>query len=77
MIGTSAVPAAAAQRPAVGPVQGQRVKENIYLCQDGVYRWVYEYKLMSNPTILITIMKVLGLSVGILKFFIVFRNFSF
>ncbi|MBP5606337.1 MAG: hypothetical protein J6X60_12495 [Ruminiclostridium sp.] len=46
-------------------MQGQRVTENIYLCPDGVYHWAYEYKLMRDPTILITLFKVVILSVGI------------
>ncbi len=66
-MGAAAVPSAhTARQPAQAPpIQGQRVTENIYLCPDGVYRWAYEYKLMRNPTILITIFKVMVLSVGI------------
>ncbi len=60
----TAEPAAAAP-----PIQGQRVTENIYLCADGVYRWVYEYRMMSNPTILFTIFKVLGIGFGAVYLF--------
>ncbi|MBQ3841322.1 MAG: zinc ribbon domain-containing protein [Ruminiclostridium sp.] len=42
------------------PIQGQKVTENIYLCPDGVYRWIYEFKMMKNPTVLFTIWKIFG-----------------
>ncbi len=35
---------------------------NILYCDDGKYRWIYEMNMMKNPTLLITIFKVLGLS---------------
>jgi hypothetical protein len=44
---------------------GRRISENIYLCSDGKYRWVYEFPMLKNPTIIITVWKVLGLSFGI------------
>jgi len=50
-------------------LQGERVTENIYLCPDGKYRWAYEYHMLSNPTILITVWKVLALSFGIVMLF--------
>ena len=31
----------------------------VTLCEDGVYRWYYEFPMMKNPTILFTIWKVL------------------
>ena len=54
--------AAAAQDPvsAQTPVQGRRITENIYLCPDGVYRWIYEFAMLKNPTILFTIWKIFG-----------------
>lgn len=66
-IGAAAVPSVRTVRQTAPgtPIQGQRVTENIYLCPDGVYRWAYEYKLMRDPTILITIFKVVVLSAGI------------
>ena len=43
-------------------LEGKKVTENIYLCPDGKYRWYYEFDMMRNPAILITVFKVLGLS---------------
>lgn len=45
--------------------QEGKVTENIRLCPDGVYRWSYEYKMLKNPTVLFTVWKVLGISIGI------------
>ena len=45
--------------------EGRKVTENIWLCPDGVYRWVYEYPMLKNPTILFTVWKVLLLSCAI------------
>ena len=30
----------------------QKVTENILLCPDGKYRWVYEFEMLKNPTLL-------------------------
>ena len=38
--------------------QGKRVTENIVLCPDGKYRWVYEFSMLRNPVILLTIVKI-------------------
>ncbi len=49
----------------------QKPSPNIELCADGVYRWIYEYKMMKNPVILFTIIKVIiiaALVIGILTF---------
>lgn len=35
---------------------------SIRLCADGKYRWVYEFSMLKNPTLLFTIWKVLALS---------------
>ena len=43
----------------------ERVTENIYLCKDGKYRWIYEMPMLKNPTILFTVWKVLGISLAI------------
>lgn len=45
-------------------IKGQKVSENIFLCPDGAYRWVYEFDMLKNPTILITVWKVLFISFG-------------
>ncbi len=39
-------------------IEGQKVSENIYLCPDGKYRWVYELSMIKNPIILFTIWKI-------------------
>ena len=50
-------------------VDGERVTDNIYLCRDGVYRWVYEMSMLKNPTILYTVWKILGcIFIGIFAF---------
>ena len=46
-------------------IGGEKVTENVYLCADGKYRWSYEYKMMKNPTIFLTVLKVLGMSAAI------------
>lgn len=42
-------------------IEGQKVSENIYLCPDGKYRWVYELNMLANPVILFTIWKIFGI----------------
>ena len=44
---------------------GRKVTENIILCPDGKYRWVYEFQMLKNPAILITVLKVLLLSFAV------------
>ena len=46
-------------------LEGKKVTENVYLCPDGVYRWIYEFPMVKNPTILITVWKVLLVSCAI------------
>ena len=41
-------------------MQGRKVTENIYLCPDGMYRWIYEFRMMKNPAILFTLLKIFG-----------------
>lgn len=46
---------------------------NIMFCEDGKYRWYYEYKMLKNPTILFTVLKVLylgSLAPALLTFFL-------
>ncbi len=38
--------------------EGARITENIYLCEDGKYRWVYEMPILKNPTIFILVWKI-------------------
>ena len=50
------------------PSQGS----SIVVDEDGVYRWVYEFNLLTNPTILLTVVKVfLGIIVALIAFGIV------
>lgn len=46
-------------------LSGQYVTPNIVKCEDGFYRWYYDYNMLKNPTILFTVFKVLGLTFGI------------
>jgi len=50
-------------------MEGERVTENIRLCPDGAYRWSYEFDMLRNPTILITVWKVLGIAFGAVYLF--------
>lgn len=50
-------------------IQGTKVTDNIYLCPDGAYRWVYEFDMLKNPTILITTWKVLLIAFGVVMAF--------
>ena len=43
-------------------IVGKTVSPNIKYCPDGVYRWIYEYDMLRNPTILFTVWKVLGMA---------------
>ena len=45
--------------------QGKEVR----LCADGKYRWVYEMHLLKNPTIFLTVLKVMLISIGIVWLF--------
>ena len=46
--------------------ESQQITTNIRLDPDGVYRWTYNFEMLKNPTILITVYKVLTLSFGII-----------
>ena len=50
-------------------LKGEPASENIWLCPDGVYRWTYEMDMLRNPKILITVWKVLGISLGVVFLF--------
>ena len=45
--------------------QGKEVR----LCNDGKYRWVYEMNMLKNPTIFITVLKVMMISIAIVWLF--------
>ncbi len=49
---------------------GTPVSEHIWRGPDGVYRWYYEFDMIKNPTILVTVYKVLGIAFGVTWLFI-------
>ena len=49
--------------------KGEQVTKNIVLCPDGVYRWSYEMNMLRNPTIMFSVWKAIGLSIGIVMVF--------
>ena len=51
-------------------IGGRYVTPNIILCDDGFYRWYYDFNMLKNPGILFTVFKVLGLSFGIVWLFV-------
>ncbi len=48
---------------------GRYVTPNILLCSDGKYRWMYELSMFKNPTIFITLCKIIGITLGIMFVF--------
>ncbi len=53
---------------------GKKVTENIFLCPDGKYRWVYELSMLKNPVILLTVVKVLLIAGAIVAAFVAVLN---
>ena len=53
----AAVHAGAESEPPAQPAAGG--SGNIRLCPDGKYRWYYEYRMMKNPTVLLTVWKIM------------------
>ena len=50
------------------------MSENVKKCDDGTYRWVYEFNMLKNPIILLTVLKIfLLVLVGIWVIFGIFR----
>ena len=50
------------------------MSENIKKCEDGSYRWVYEFDMLKNPIILLTVLKIfLLVLVGMWVVFGLFR----
>lgn len=52
------------------PAESRQISENIILCRDGSYRWIYEFPMLRNPVILFTVLKVLLLPLLILFCFL-------
>ncbi len=56
---------------------GTKATENIYLCPDGKYRWVYEFPMLKNPIILLTVWKIFGfIFLGIIVFLFLLELFD-
>ena len=58
----NAQPYTAANDP--GNMTGTYVTPNVLKCSDGKYRWMYELSMFSNPTIFITLCKIVGIALG-------------
>lgn len=44
-----------------GPIEDTSYEgKEVRLCKDGKYRWKYEMNMLTNPTIFLTVLKVLG-----------------
>ncbi len=57
--------------------EGKKVTENIYLCPDGKYRWIYELSMLKNPVILLAVLRVLLISGGIVAgYVLILKLFS-
>lgn len=50
-------------------VMDETINNRVTLFPDGKYRWVYEVKMLTNPTILFDVYKVLGISFGFVWLF--------
>ncbi|MCR5636095.1 MAG: zinc ribbon domain-containing protein [Clostridiales bacterium] len=56
---------------------GQKITQNITLCNDGKYRWVYEMSLFKNPTIFLLVWKIFFfIFIGIFGFMILLNVFE-
>lgn len=47
----------------------EKTDSRVTLCPDGKYRWVYEVPMLKNPSILMDVCMVLGISFGIVWLF--------
>ena len=57
--------------------EGKRISENIFLCEDGKYRWIYEMSLFKNPTVIILVWKIFFfILLGIFAFVMLMDVFS-
>lgn len=47
--------------------------DRVHLCPDGKYRWIYEFSMLKNPIILITVLKIfffIGLAMSVFQLFV-------
>lgn len=54
------------------PQPGHADPYRVTLCEDGTYRWIYDFNMYKNPTILFTVYKVMFFSVAIVGILIFF-----
>ena len=52
----------------------ETIGNRVTLFPDGNYRWVYEVKMLTNPTILFGVYKVLGIGFGVVWLFMLLIN---
>ena len=50
-------------------MEGKKITDHIWLCPDGKYRWAYEFRMMKNPVILLTVLKVFGIAAAVVALF--------
>lgn len=61
--GTQTDPSAPYSAPAPSAAP-PTLSSNVLLCQDGVYRWVYELNMLKNTAILGTLLKIFGIIIA-------------
>ena len=49
----------------------ESINNRVKLYPDGKYRWIYEVPMLKNPSIIIDVFKVVGISLGIVWLFMV------
>ena len=54
------------------PQPGHADPYRVTLCEDGTYRWINEYNMFKNPTILFTVYRVMFMSLAIVAILIYF-----
>lgn len=54
--------------------ESKQISEHIVLCEDGVYRWIYEYSLFRHPGLFFLLLKVFfGVALGIFAFVMIIQ----
>ena len=57
-------------KPPAEPLPPPPAGSTITLCSDGFYRWTYEFSMYRNPTILLTVWKVMAFAFGLVWLFV-------
>ena len=52
------------EAPAYQPPTPDQLTGAVQLCQDGMYRWVYEVKMLKTPAMLVTLYKIFGIIIA-------------